>query len=375
MFEARNEPRASGPLWPIVGCVLLLLVLSVDAVANDDDETLEADRWRPGLVASLIGAKGHAQHRIDTNVAFNWQAQRPDPRIDSHDFRGLWQGRLFSIVPGPYRLYVYAQGTVTVELNGAAVLNASAEKPGWLTTAPIELEYGYHPLRIAYRRTTAEGRLALYWSGPQFQLEPVPVWHLFHDVDESPNDRFAEGEALVRALRCNACHAIPSLVPPLPAPSLTKLGGHVDEPWLIEWLQSAGHTTTTTGESVESSSVPRRMPAFDLNRDEATALVAWLLTTSDRESSPTHDLQTGDAQAGESLFHTVGCLACHQVNGAGTGGLFGGGDLSRIAENARRFLCPMADRSCRDERVAPHAHLCSRRTGTPRSFGLPGDLA
>ena len=39
-----------------------------------------------------------------------------------------------------------------------------------------------------------------------------------------------------------------------------------------------------------------------------------------------------DVRAGETLFHTVGCLACHRVGTLGTSDVLGGGDLSTIAD-------------------------------------------
>ena len=157
------------------------------------------------------------------------------------------------------------------------------------------------------------------------------------------------------ALRCTACHHLPGQPQPLPAPALDTAKHHLRREWMIDWLSRSPEQQETANESAgQGETLARRMPHFALNRDDATALTAWLWSASQPLGKPT---QTSDppassqpkskssgskkksnekprepsAQAGARMVQTLGCLACHQVNGTGRGGLLGGGDLSQVA--------------------------------------------
>jgi len=72
------------------------------------------------------------------------------------------------------------------------------------------------------------------------------------------------------------------------------------------------------------------MPHFDFSPQQAEQLAGYLLRgQAPKKKRPEYK---GDVKAGEKTFLTTGCLACHQVEKFGSSGLFGGGDLSRIAE-------------------------------------------
>jgi len=74
------------------------------------------------------------------------------------------------------------------------------------------------------------------------------------------------------------------------------------------------------------------MPYFALDAGDAAALAAWLWAKSIPAGKPHDSDAAGDVRRGELLFHSLGCLACHEVNGLGGSGLFDGGDLTRTAD-------------------------------------------
>jgi cytochrome c551/c552 len=294
--------------------------------------------------------------RADRELQFVWHDEIPDLRVSMGPFSAGWIGRLFTIASGKYQLHVYAAGTVRIKLDGRQVLDAKAETPRWLDATPVDLQYGYHPLEIEYQFAGKASRLGLYWSGPQFQLEPVPDRHLFHEPKQSPDDRFEQGQLLARALRCGACHETPQEQPALLAPSLTRLAGNLSQAWMVEWLSMPSDRPAGKAQPA-SMEVPRRMPHFALSKADAEAIAATLLAASELAPEPAKKTPapppkaTADgrkkrggkksapkprtepsAAVGEDLFESVGCLACHRVGAQGAAGLFGGGDLSAVAQ-------------------------------------------
>ena len=81
------------------------------------------------------------------------------------------------------------------------------------------------------------------------------------------------------------------------------------------------------------------MPAFDLTRDEAAAIAAFLIqnaTPAALEEAPDVSNVNKEARKGETHVCTLGCLACHTIPGRKPGSVlgnaagYGGGDLSAI---------------------------------------------
>src|SRR5690606_10128202 len=95
--------------------VAVCLALPAASVAQDEDEEEIWERLRPGLLAEYAPVENgppasstKSIRRIDDQLAFAWGGHAPDARLASPRFRGTWTGRLFTIVRGEYRLYLYA---------------------------------------------------------------------------------------------------------------------------------------------------------------------------------------------------------------------------------------------------------------------------
>lgn len=340
---------------PLLAALVVSIVLLTAVLPTTPARAQFEDEFQPGLIGEYTDADGQRLTRIDPRVSFAWGDRPPAAGLGDGPFTVRWSGYLMSQASGEYRLYAYAQGRVSIVLDGETLLDAEAKQPGWLESDPISIPFDFHDFEVTFRKTGDRARLALFWSGPQFQLEPLAN-RLFHDIDADVDQRLERGGRLVRALRCAACHEIPGRLPPSPAPALDGIGGAVSRAWLIDWLTSSPEKTpeqTETAAGQDSGEVVRRMPHFDLSDEQARAVTAFLL----RDARPLAKLQaqakksapakkkgkkesTGkkprtEAQKraeGERLLLATGCLACHRVGEFGSSGLFGGGDLTRIAE-------------------------------------------
>src|SRR5262249_23295517 len=142
--------------------------------------------------------------RLDEAIAFDWQEAACDPRLPAGDFTAKWQGRLWARGAGTYRLQCFVPGGVTIKLAGKTVISGQMRQPEWLASEPLALDFDYHPLEISFRRTEPQAQLALFWSGPDFRLEPVPAWALVHEREKTIPSTFERGRQLAAALRCGA---------------------------------------------------------------------------------------------------------------------------------------------------------------------------
>lgn len=107
------------------------------------------------------------------------------------------------------------------------------------------------------------------------------------------------GGELYASLGCVGCHELSGQEPAADRVSLARIGVKFRGPALREYLQNPaqryGHT---------------RMGDFDLSRDEADAIAAFLLDQSERPAEP---FDSGDAERGEMLAQQSGCINCHAL--------------------------------------------------------------
>jgi mono/diheme cytochrome c family protein len=336
--------------WRWGMAMALVAALSGSSTAQDENEE---QPYLPGLPASYADADRREARRLDDAIAFDWGRGLPDQRLRQAPFTARWRGLLWVRDTGDYRLHVFATGEVEIRLAGQTVIARQQLKEAWAVSDPLPLAFDRHPLEVDFRQTEPSARIALFWSGPQFSLEPIPPRHLMHDRKETIAGDFERGRLLAAALRCAACHGgVDSNGAAMPAPSLTNLGGNLRPDWLSGWLMDAGHASAGEDSTPDKATPPvvRRMPAFGLSRDDAAAITAYLVppmkapslepkvpaTNGKRSKGATgkkkeDEPASPNAKQGERLFLTMGCLACHQLGPLGESGLFGGGDLTAVA--------------------------------------------
>ncbi|MEO8351470.1 MAG: hypothetical protein ABI680_07045, partial [Chthoniobacteraceae bacterium] len=120
----------------------------------------------------------------------------------------------------------------------------------------------------------------------------------------------ANGFVALGEMNCTACHAASepqaAWLQPNPAPRLADVGGRVSGEWMRRYLAAPPDGTA-------SSHTPDVLRG---NAEHAEALTHFLLS----RSKPNFRRVLPDKAAvarGESLYHSVGCVACHApLNGA-----------------------------------------------------------
>jgi len=309
-------------------------------LGQDDEDALP---YLPGVVAEVCEGEHVACARLVPRILWaRAEASQPVPVAGIR-----WRGLLMSEVEGPYRLHVYTDGAVRVRLNDTMLLDTVAGAPRWHSSEPVTLSFGWHPLRVELANPYAVQTLSLFWSGPNFYLEPLTDRHLLHDRQEWTPRQWERGRLLARALRCQACHSGATNTP-LPAPSLAHLRGNIYPEWIVDWLTRESQSYIGRSATDASSANPaapkgdsyssveefhgRRMPFYKIAEPDAVALAAYLTqATPPRAEESQCVTSTPEEQAsGRQLFLTLGCLACHGFQDLGESGLFGGGDLTQI---------------------------------------------
>jgi mono/diheme cytochrome c family protein len=143
------------------------------------------------------------------------------------------------------------------------------------------------------------------------QAEPLNHPYVFafdqFNIADDPDEALVNGGLLLMAeANCAACHTPPAAwqpqLTPRPGPDLSGVGSRLDADTLWLMVRSPQHRRVGT-----------LMPALFSAEDDAApekveAITQYLLTLQ----QPVKPMPAGNAEHGKSLYHTVGCVACHQ---------------------------------------------------------------
>ncbi len=300
----------------------------LDELADEGEET---SPFAPGILLQ------HSNEvAVTREIAFA-AADLSDRRLGSIAGPFVWNGYLESEGTGKYTIAATVAGRLRVELDDRVILQTAPAARQWVSSQPIELSYGHHPIRVTFEpRTDVDSQpgVTLFWAGPRFRFEPIPPSSLWHDAGTSPVADSPNGAHLARALRCEACHTFASAHQrALSSPNLATATSYLRPAWLTSFLTSGDPVTDKQPTDAWSS-----VHAV-LTKAEADAVVSWLQSKSQPDATDTFKLgerpsvskrDAGDRDVGRELMLSLGCLSCHSWNGLGDPGLFGGGDLTDI---------------------------------------------
>jgi cbb3-type cytochrome oxidase cytochrome c subunit len=122
-------------------------------------------------------------------------------------------------------------------------------------------------------------------------------------------DRF-DGLMLVRELNCVACHAAPDhpILHVRPAPLLTNVGSRISPDYLRAFLSQphALKPGTPMPDVLSDQTAEQKAAAVE-------SLVHYLVSLGGPLDSTPRAVASGEIAQGKMLYHSVGCVACHQA--------------------------------------------------------------
>jgi mono/diheme cytochrome c family protein len=155
-----------------------------------------------------------------------------------------------------------------------------------------------------------------FWEHPLLEGEQQQSRCLGCHVDVSTiqgADVLRRGEYLFEQLGCHGCHLVQGYDGlPQVGPNLRRVAAKVNPQWLVSWVRDPYQFRPRT-----------RMPNFMFNDEQATAVAAYIWSSSKQDGEawlgqhpdpagidPTNATQVA---AGKELFDSVGCRACHAI--------------------------------------------------------------
>ncbi|MEW4486804.1 c-type cytochrome [Thalassoglobus sp. JC818] len=296
--------------------LILLTGNSLPLLAQDDE-------LQRGLIATFQDEHGSTQ-QVFEDISFDWGRFGPDgfSRTEEMPWEGTWRGQILIRSLTPYQFSAQVSGKLRVLVDGELVLEANSAESAWISGQPVQISPGFRELEVEYTPTAAQAELKLFWASEEFAVEPIPAHLLFHEEDSSDARHQQLGAELFDAFRCANCHRnSETLDEAFAAPALWGSVSGTNPEWIVNKLLG------THPEAKHD-----KMPDFGLTQDQAEDIAAYLHRLEapfDLMTSPKVEYKKGKPD-GAQLFHSLGCLACHEKDGLGTANSYSGGSLTNI---------------------------------------------
>ena len=218
-----------------------------------------------------------------------------------------------------------------------------APTPAWLDAEPVELPFGYQPLRVEYESGDEPARLSLFWEGPGFALEPLGRAVVVSRAGQNALGRLRARRAARAGLALRGLSRVGRA-----ARSVGSAGARSVAWQYLAATGSSSDCRRPTSKTVRAAGIRRRCRTSRWPLTKPRTIAAFLITASAEtppakvvapqpkkpESGKTKSKEKPklpSAADGATLVRSLGCLACHRIGELGSDGLFGGGDLSQIA--------------------------------------------
>ena len=128
--------------------------------------------------------------------------------------------------------------------------------------------------------------------------------------------KYNRGKQLIADYGCYACHVIPEFAHKRkPGPALDKLAAKLDKNWVKNWIWDPfGFNPHSRMPSFFMQSNNSQESFVRKNIAEVNAMAEYLWQQS-QPYQPFMRFTGGNAPRGKEIIETVGCIACHQVEG------------------------------------------------------------
>jgi mono/diheme cytochrome c family protein len=299
------------PNGQIIWRLCLWLVLALTAAAQPAHSGFE-----PGLTLTYKSlATGTSEVRTARGVSLFVQAgQAPSPFLAAGPFSATWEGTVSADLRSQVFFQAELNGSLTVEINGATVLNEkSAGKTSPLSRA-VPLRKGTNSLRAIFLSPPAgDAFVRLGWTERPPSISPIPLVQLNHttNAELKADTERRLGRELFLENRCGRCHglgaSISAAVPELAmdAPSLEAIGSRLNYDWMARWILDP--------KSLRPGAHMPKLLSGPSATENSKAIAAYLSSLTEAKTAPVPESTVEKKESGVALFEKLQCAVCHDA--------------------------------------------------------------
>ena len=243
----------------------------------------------------------------------------PTPFITPGPFRATFHGLLNLSIRDQYTFRASGRGEFELFINGESVLKSAGEDLSATPSRLVKLKKGPNELVVHYTApATGDALVRLCWAPRDKPFDPIPPTVLTHEADPilEQQSQLREGRELIATRRCMRCHQLPEAMTPhdgsmpeltIDAPILDDVGSRLNPQWMARWIADPRSMRN-------DATMPEVFAPADA-KSSAADIAAYLATRKavKSQASGPIDQSDGSVVAGERLFLSLGCIACHSV--------------------------------------------------------------
>ena len=131
--------------------------------------------------------------------------------------------------------------------------------------------------------------------------------------DLAGGEKLNLGLALVDRAGCNGCHHNDNWPSQAKAgPDLRKINEKLDEDWVAKWVKNPSHFRYNTRMPAIFQQDNQKSPETTAyNNAEIAGITEYLFKGKEKDRGENSNRYVGDAENGETLFNSIGCMGCH----------------------------------------------------------------
>ena len=131
--------------------------------------------------------------------------------------------------------------------------------------------------------------------------------------DLAGGEKLNLGLALVDRAGCNGCHHNDNWPSQAKAgPDLRKINEKLDEDWVAKWVKNPSHFRYNTRMPAIFQQDNQKSPETTAyNNAEIAGITEYLFKGKEKDRGENINRYVGDAENGETLFNSIGCMGCH----------------------------------------------------------------
>ena len=106
--------------------------------------------------------------QIDDNIAFNWDIDTPDPRLETGNYSIRWTGYIIAPKTGSYTISEWSKPYMTVEIEGGKTTGGKNKHHARIRPQQIDLVAGEkYKIQVKYQNYYGDATAKLLWATPK----------------------------------------------------------------------------------------------------------------------------------------------------------------------------------------------------------------